>query len=58
MKESSAKAIDLLHFVCQKLIELMTSAIDLCGTQMSATDGKMYKMLAKWEKMSTTLKNK
>lgn len=37
-KHSSAKAIDLLHFVCQKLIELMTSAIDLCGTQMSATD--------------------
>jgi len=31
----AAKAIDLLHFVCQKLIELMTSAIDLCGTQMS-----------------------
>lgn len=56
MKESSAKAIDLLHFVCQKLIELMTSAIDLCGTQMSATDGKMYKMLAKWEKNKTTLK--
>lgn len=25
-------------FVCQKLIELMTSAIDLCGTQMSMYD--------------------
>jgi len=51
----AAKAIDLLHFVCQKLIELMTSAIDLCGTQMSADtngwmDGQTHKRVPKGPK--------